>query len=71
MKSKLKKEEDFPALGPNKIAADGFEHMVEVVESEPNTAEEKMIKKDIILKVDPNDFEYNAENDTVNAILQH
>ena len=47
----ISKAEDFPALGPNKIAADGFEHMVEVVESEPNTAEEKMIKKDNILKV--------------------
>ena len=45
--------------------------MVEVVESEPNTAEEKMIKKDNILKVHPNVFEYDAENDTVIAILQH
>ena len=37
------------------------------VEPELNKVEENMIEKENILKIDPNDFEYDAENDTINA----
>ena len=78
MKYKLRLEQDFPALGRKKCEDDGFGHMIEEVESEIDSkdVDREEAKKDTvdladkkeednILKVNPEDFDYDEVNDIV------
>ena len=71
MRYKLKKEEDFPALGQNRMAIDGFNHMVEVAETEQSVIKEKKtgdgdeeentFYAGCPTNVNPDDFEYEED----------
>ena len=69
MQYRQKIEQEYPALGRKKVEDDGFGHMVEPVESEmenkevSNTVTDK--PEENILKVDPNDFQYDETSDTI------
>ena len=72
MKYKTKLEQEFPALGKKQVEEDGFGHMVEdelEVDDKVPESEEKNIDpttqtdQDNILKVNPEDFDYDETND--------
>ena len=76
MKYKLKQEQEFPALSKSKrnVEDDGFGHMVEdeiidAEDAELDKAEVSSAKENSpetpVLKVDPAEFEYDQNSDTV------
>ena len=66
MKYKNQLEKEFPALGKKKLEDDGFSHMTEELETEEHELETSgKTNDDNILKVNPNDFEYDEENDVM------
>ena len=70
MKHKFKQEQEFPALGRRKVEDDGFGHMVEEYLDEDDEDFESVEQlTDNILKVDPSDFVYDENTDTIKPII--